>query len=242
MVLRGGFIKPSGAGKRTIITHFGNETGFLEPQEETMLVFEGKKDLQDYHTEMNLLHYQEWFGTIVKHLPQKSVVVIDRAPYHTAQDPETKNPTNSWRKGDIIEWLKKNKIAPLDEHGHKTPYESLFKRDLIDLAKPCFKAHKYIIDNVIQESGKDIKLVWTPVGHCELNAIELVWAWVKRRVATLNTTFKVKEVVQLVKKILQDVPQELWKNSVEHVKGVEKEYWEKDKLIEVQVIITQHDN
>ena len=38
----------------------------------------------------------------------------------------------------------------------------------------------------------------TPVRHCELNPIELIWAQVKGFVAENNTTFRLKDVKELV--------------------------------------------
>lgn len=64
---------------------------------------------------------------------------------------------------------------------------------------------------------------------------ELVWAWVKARVAKENKTFKVKDVVELVKKILREVPVELWQNAIRHCRDREEFYWKKDRLVDVQV-------
>jgi hypothetical protein len=113
---KGGFKVPSGAGKRTIILAIGSDDGFLEPLEETALVFEGKKGSADYHDEMNWKHFSEWFRKVLEYIPEKSVVVIDRAPYHTVQSPETKNPNSSWRKDDIIDWLVSHSIEPQLNH------------------------------------------------------------------------------------------------------------------------------
>ena len=38
----------------------------------------------------------------------------------------------------------------------------------------------------------------TPVRHCELNPIELIWGTVKRAVANRNTTFRIRDVERLV--------------------------------------------
>ena len=38
----------------------------------------------------------------------------------------------------------------------------------------------------------------TPVRHCELNPIELIWVQVKGFVAENNTTFRLKDVKELV--------------------------------------------
>ncbi|XP_046393670.1 uncharacterized protein LOC124161396 [Ischnura elegans] len=230
---KGGILTPSGAGRRVIILHVGSESGFLQPEEETMLVFEGKKDSADYHSEMNALHFEEYFRRILRHLPEKSVLVIDQAPYHTMQDPQTKNPNLKWTKVEIIDWLVKNRIEPaVNEDGTQDNYESLTKSELIELGKWKFKTFRYLLDTVIQESGKRVKLLWTPVAHCEFNAIELIWAWVKNWVAKNNKTHKIKDVLQLCVQALGDVTVSTWKNAVEHVKKIEDYYWIKDRLVE----------
>jgi hypothetical protein len=91
------FSVPSGAGKRTFIFAIGSEDGFLEPMEETCLVFEGKKDSTDYHDEMNHQHFSEWFQRVLQYIRTKSAIVIDRAPYYTVQNRDTKNLSQQWK-------------------------------------------------------------------------------------------------------------------------------------------------
>jgi hypothetical protein len=47
---------------------------------------------------------------------------------------------------------------------------------------------KYFVEEMIEKCGKDIKLLWLPVAHCELNPIELIWSHVKGEVARNNKT------------------------------------------------------
>ena len=72
-------------------------------------------------------------------------------------------------------------------------YGSLTKTELIELGRSTFKSFKYLLDPIIEESTKNVKLLWTPVAHCELNAIELIWANVKSWVAKNNKTYKVND-------------------------------------------------
>ena len=51
-----------------------------------------------------------------------------------------------------------------------------------------------IIERFCQMYGKEIKILWLPVGHSEVNPIELIWAEVKSDVARKNTTFKIAYV------------------------------------------------
>jgi hypothetical protein len=43
----------------------------------------------------------------------------------------------------------------------------------------------------------EVHVLRTPVRHCELNPIELIWAQVKGFVAKNNTTFRLKDVKEL---------------------------------------------
>jgi hypothetical protein len=233
---KGGLITPSGAGKHLIILAVDDEDGFLEPQDDKTLVFEGKKGSADYHNEMNAQPFEEWFCRVLQHVPDKSGIVIDRAPYHTMQDPESKNPTLYWKKEDIIQWLIERKIEPsIDDDGFQDCYEDMTKKELIDMGKDQFKPFEYRLERIIRESNRDVKIIWTPVAHCEFNAIELIWAWVKREIAKENKTFKIKDVEKMCIEKLRSIPGDLWRKAVQHVKKIEEEYWVKDRLVDVEV-------
>lgn len=229
---RGGFKTPSGAGKRVIILHIGSEDGFLKGAE---LCFVGKKGTSDYHNEMNAKHYEEWFKHVLNIIPRKSAIVIDQAPYHTMTDPETRNPNMKWLKNDIIEWMKKNNTGlPPDVYD----FESLTKQVLINHAKPFFKEPEKILDQLVRQVRPDVQIIWLPVAHCELNPIELIWAFVKNNIAKINRSNAAEKgsginvTKDLCTETLQTVSPELWKNCIKHTTKVEKDYWEKDHLID----------
>lgn len=89
-----------------IIVGLGSEDDFLPISD----VFIGNSKLSDYHHEMNWLHFEEWFRKVLNTVPDKSVLVIDRASYHMAITDETRNPTTKWRKAELIDWLRKHQI------------------------------------------------------------------------------------------------------------------------------------
>ena len=60
----------------------------------------------------------------------------------------------------------------------------------------------------------EVKLLWLPVAHCELNTIELIWAYVKKHVTRNNKTFKINDVLQWCKETVEDIPPTLWPNCV----------------------------
>ena len=54
----------------------------------------------------------------------------------------------------------------------------------------------FLTDKIANLHGREV--LRTPVHHCELNPIELSWAQVKGFVAENNTTFRLKDVKELV--------------------------------------------
>ena len=58
-----------------------------------------EKNSGDYHNDMNTVHFERWWeDNVLPRLPDKSVVVIDNAKYHSGQKEESKAPTTAWRK------------------------------------------------------------------------------------------------------------------------------------------------
>lgn len=76
-------------------------------------MFESKSDFSDYHNEMNAEHFEEWLKGIFPKLKKDSVLVLDKAPYHSRKI--EKPPTMSWRKSDIQEWMR-SKNFNFDAH------------------------------------------------------------------------------------------------------------------------------
>ena len=64
----------------------------------------------------------------------------------------------------------------------------------------------------------------TPVRYCELKPIELIWAQVKGFVAENNTTFRLKDVKELVFGGFGRITKEVWAKAEAHVLKIEKEY------------------
>lgn len=64
-----------------------------------------------------------------------------------------------------------------------------------------------------------------PPYHCELNPIKLAWSSVKSYVRTHNNTFKLKDVLKLLEKGVEQVTPEMWTNFIEHVTKEEDKFW-----------------
>ena len=133
--MAGGLNVPSGKGKRLIINHIGSKNGFLEGCGEC---FVGKKGTIDYHQEMNNVHFERWWETkVLPALPNKSVVLIDNAKYHSILTPESRKPTTAWQKLQIKEWL--------DTKGIECDLNET-KVKLLDKARTVFVPKEYVLE------------------------------------------------------------------------------------------------
>ncbi|CAH2105088.1 unnamed protein product [Euphydryas editha] len=212
-----GLKQPSGKGKRLIIGHIGGEEGFVE---DSLLIFEAKKNKEDYHQEMNADSFEKWFKGVLPKLKPNSVVVMDNAPYHSRKLESL--PTMSWTKPRIQEWLTSKNIS----------FEAtMVKATLIDIVRQHKQEHcdKYVVDEMAAQHG--IMVLRLPPYHCELNPIELVWAQAKGYVARNNKTFKMAEVKKLFEG-LQHITPEKWSSCVSHIIKEEDKMYGLDHMID----------
>ena len=205
----GGLNVPCGAGKRLIVNHIGSENGFLEACKE---VFLSKKNTVDYHQEMNSVHFEDWWvNKVLPSLPDNSAVVIDNASYHSRITDETKKPTTASLKADILSWLQ--------ARGVDTPAK-VTKVELLELVRDIHIIREYALEKLTeaycQEHNKRIQIVRLPVGHSELNAIELIWAQAKNEVARKKTKFTLTAAKEAMDEALANVTAADWKKCIRH--------------------------
>lgn len=184
-------------------------------------MFQGKTGTGDYHNEMNIDHFMEWFSTkLVPNLPACSVIVLDNAKYHNAV--VEKQPTTSTRKADIQAWL----------HKHNIPFnDGMLKSELLQLVKLNSVPTVYKTDIVAEIAGHCVLRL--PIAHYELNPIELIWAQVKCYAARNNKIFTMAEALKLSRDGINTVTAENWAACVQHVVNkVEPDFWEKDCICE----------
>ena len=141
------------------------------------------------------------------HLPPRSVIVLDNASYHNSVTEETKTPNMNTRKQDMRDWLTQQGVHFDEKDTKKILYE------LIKNNKP---SKKYVTDDLARRAGHVV--LRTPPRQCELNAIELIWAMVKPRVARQNTAMTLKEVLKTTKDVISNISQQEWQKVVEHTK------------------------
>jgi transposase len=225
----------------------GSESGFLSASK----CFIGNTNSQDYHSEMNAKHFLEWFQEVLDLVPDKSVLVFDQASYHRTKTEESRNPTTLWRKANVIQWLLNHGVSVPEE------YESFHKMTL-PVLRQLARLHRveeiYVIEDMAKKSKKDVKILWLPVAHCELNPIELIWSTIKRKpqlicnftywnlnifsfsftgnVGLRNKTFKIKDVLQLAQEEMTNVTAESWQGCIKHVVDLEQLFVEKEKIVD----------
>ena len=156
-------------------------------------MYDGKSSSGDYHSEMNSEKcMREW---LIPNLSQRSVVVIDNAPYYSVQ--ENKCPNQSSRKADIQTWLTRNGVAWSND---------MLKVELIELCKTNRPSLTYSVDQTLKQHGH--VAIQLPPYHTELNSIELIWAMLKRKVTKTYLTFKKKDAQKLTEEAFETITSE----------------------------------
>ncbi|XP_049797477.1 uncharacterized protein LOC126214874 [Schistocerca nitens] len=151
---------------------------------------------------MNSANFEKWFGEkVLPNLPPNSVIVMDNAPYHNRQTERT--PTKFDTKVRMLEWLQRRNI-PCDE--------SMRMDELYAKVRANKPAEKSFAVNLLAES-KSHQVVRSPPYNCDLNAIELAWAKIKRHVREHNISgdLAATNMLNLVDAAFQSVTASDWK-------------------------------
>ena len=162
------------------------------------LVWKAKSSTGDYHDEMNGDDFFKWVKEkLIPHLPPKSVLIIDNAPYHNLQ--VDKCPTQASRKADIQAWLTRQQI----------PFgATLLKAELLQISKQHKLTPSFLLNSNLKEYGHDCLRL--PAYHADLNSIELIWATMKGYIARRNVSFKMTDVIQLTHEAIAAVTKDDW--------------------------------
>jgi transposase len=139
-------------------------------------------------------------------LKNPSLVVLDNASYHNVKTEDTVCPNFSQKKPFLQNYLTQ----------HNIPFSAT------DTKKVLYEKIKQKTDKIANLHGHEV--LRTPVRHCELNPIELIWAQVKGFVAKNNTTFRLKDVKELTYAAFGKITKDVWTKAEEHVVKIEKEY------------------
>ena len=139
-------------------------------------------------------------------LKNPSLVVLDNASYHNVKTEDTVCPNFSQKKAVLWNYLIQHNIPFSATDTKKVLYEKI-KQKKTPLV--------YKTDKIANLHGHEV--LRTPVRHCELKPIELIWAQVKGFVTKNNTTFRLKYVKELTYAAFGKITNDVWTKAEEHV-------------------------
>lgn len=213
--------KGCGTGKRFIILHAGSVTGYVPG---ASLIFSSTSKSSDYHDNMNCEMFEKWLkAQLIPNLDDPSLIVLDNASYHSRI--LNKQPSSSWRKSDIYEWLEKH---------NQNPLPNMLKSELLSMAKSLKSPKIYAVDEILREYGHEVLRL--PPYHCQFNAIELIWAGAKSFYEKhVGDGLKSSQVEIVWQDSLDHITQEYWKKSVEHTEKLIRDWWDREQVLDVEV-------
>lgn len=205
--------RPAGKGRRWCFIHAMHQTGLIPG---AIYIFEAKKSTGDYHNMFNAQHFQEWWtNQLMPNLPEKSVVIIDRATFHLV--PEEQIIPSMMKKLQLQDWLDKKQI-PWQEHW--------LKPQLVEQVDKSIDKTP-IVQKIAEREGHKVLLL--PVHHPELNPIETIWAIVKNECGKLlRQGIKFKEVRQHLEIAFTHITSDTCKGLYDKIREKEDEYWLSD--------------
>lgn len=207
--------EPSGKCKRLIVLHIGLTDGFVPGG---LLFFESKTKSADHHDEINDDTFFEWFKKILPLFKDNAVIVMKNASYQSAK--KYLIPVMSWKKQDIIQWLENKGVIIT---------QPIIKVQLLEkVGQLKLQYDKYVIDEYANDHNKIVLRI--PPYHCEINPVELAWSSVISHVWMHNKTFKLNDVVELLKSSVECVTPDMWTNFVGHIIKEEEKLWNIDFL------------
>jgi hypothetical protein len=175
------FMKVRGPGQRSIILGVIGPDGIVPS---SVKVFRGRSEsrkIKDYHSDMNCELFLMWLDHFVLPHIRGSVLVIDRATYHTVPTAETAPPRSNYKKQDFVNYI----LTRCQQV--TTSEEELQKLTRIELKKIAFDNKPIVRYKIVAlAETHDVKIVILPVAHPKLNVIEFVWARVKHIVSIDN--------------------------------------------------------
>ncbi|KAJ8953374.1 hypothetical protein NQ318_023491 [Aromia moschata] len=224
--------KPEGyEGKRFIVLHAGSNKRFVD---KAGLIYSTKSKLADYHGDMNADIFMKWLEEkLIPNLMEPSLIIMDNASYHSIQ--VERQPTTSWNKPQIIEWLEKSNI---------TYTKDMFKTQLLNIAKQNQKPTRYKVDECLQRNGHEVLRL--PPYHCQFNGIEMIWANAKNfyNAHIGEDGYGDDKVLAMWEKSLQNCTPEVWLGVVKHTEKVIEEWYNREHILDniPQIIINVNDD
>lgn len=109
------------------------------------------------------------------------------------------------------------------------------KKQLFEEAVQCHPGIEFEVQKLSDQFSTDkfnIKVLFRPVAHPDLNPIEMAWAILKREVASGNFNFIIPEVVTLTEQAASKITRLEFKIYVDHVIKVENNFKKLDNYLD----------
>jgi len=185
--------QPSGKGGRIIIAHVGSpETGLLQGSGLSIVC---QKSTGDYDKEMSRPTWLNWLEDNVFPTISGGVLVVDRAPYHLTQTPDTRPATTEKKKAELSDWIvhhQEERASWVSQDWSPLKSKAEMKWEA-DKHRP---APRYEVQDLARRFNVNILI--SPVAHPELNPIEMVWGTVKMALKRANINFTMADLKVLV--------------------------------------------
>jgi hypothetical protein len=243
-------VVPEGKGRRWIMMGCGNRSdGWTH-----FIMWEGDHTTDDYHGNMNAELMKKFVDEWLIKAKDKSVLVIDRAPYHMMLTPETRRAIKSMTRKQLAEWLLDHnakdddgelytrqylltdRFQSITKTGGTRAVSGLPKLMLYEMCRARDPAPKYQIQQWFDNynnanNGRDLKVLILPVAHPRLNPIEDMWREIKYYVRMSNFDFNMQRIrtLALAKKATQDSA--IWEKYYQKMLKYAYESWEADEIL-----------
>ena len=215
---------PSGKGERSIINHMGcAETGLLD---NFLLLFRGSKSNKDpdYHAEMNWDAFSHWCETkqfpVIENAGLPSVVILDRATYHTVLDDEYRWPVTSCNKKRLNDSI--YRFEGISDDWPFTWRNLKTNAQLLQLPRVIYLSPRYKIQKIAVSFG--IKTLFLLMSHPELNPIEMVWIRIQGKVTAMNLQFNLGMQENETRNQISNLSSAEFSNYAEHILREERKY------------------
>jgi hypothetical protein len=243
---------PAGKGERFVMMGCGSKHGWLNG---TWCMWTGDNVKDDYHGEMNRELFEQWINDdYFPNAADKSVLVIDRAKYHTMLTDETRCATKSMTRPQLAKWLTDHQAR--DDNLYLYTYQQLLKDTFRSMKKngkmgnskgypksmlyamcrdrdpkPRYQIQKWFDDYNIENPGRDLKVLMLPVAHPTLNPIEMMWNRIKTWVRKWNKDYTMARVKELVDEARAQQGAAEWTSVYERMRRYAVDQWEADELL-----------
>jgi transposase len=228
---------PSGKGQRWIMIGAGTKEGWVE---NSFRIWKGTQKNEDYHTEMNADVMNDWMEQyLLPNVRRDAVIVVDRAPYHTACSEDTSPPQANWKKQKLAEYILEHSNNYSEDQMLNEPHgrrNGMLKSELYRIAREVAPPKQLRLQVTVnrwnERNQTDIKILLLPIAHPQLNPIEMVWSWVKVEVGKRNKSFTMTSVKNETIKRVGEINATQWNAACNKSDAVAVEYMEVDDIEE----------